>query len=160
MAEEKKFTLEEAHKAFAPGIYNRVWDLLEKEDRSSEDNETMINAAHASLYHWRSIGQPINLQRGQWMVANVYITLGMKESALHHSKICLDLTEEHKFDDFDLSFAYDGFARAQALNGNLEECAKYYELAKSAIELIKKEGDKNYSREVLKKGPWFGFSAD
>ncbi len=156
MAEPKKFTIDEAHKAFAPGIFNRVWDLLEKADRSPEDNEIMINAAHASLYHWRSVGEPINLQRGQWMIANVYITLGMKESALHHAQICLDLTNEHAFDDFDLSFAYEGFARAQALNGNSKDCAKYFDLAKASVDQIKKKGDRDYFLDVLEKGPWFG----
>jgi hypothetical protein len=160
MANDKKFTLEEAHKAFAPGIFNRVWDLLEKEDRSSEDDELMINAAHASLYHWHSVGEPLNFQRGQWMIANVYTTLGMKESALHHAQICLDLTNEHAFDDFDLSFAYEGFARAQALNGNLKECAKYVDLARTSLDQIKKTGDRDYFREVLEKGPWFGFTGE
>ncbi|MEA3288459.1 MAG: hypothetical protein U9Q77_13955 [Candidatus Marinimicrobia bacterium] len=160
MTDEKKFTIEEAHKAFAPGIFNRVWDLLEKEDRSTEDNEIMINAAHASLYHWRSVGEMINLQRGQWMIAKVYTTLGMKESALHHAQICLDLTNQHKVNDFDLSFAYEGFARAQALHGNLDDCAKYVDLARESVEQIKKKGDKDYFLEVLGKEPWFGFSED
>lgn len=158
MAKAKNFTLKEAHQAFASGIFNRVWDLLEKTDRSSEENEIMINAAHASLYHWRSIGEVINLQRGEWMVAHVYTVLAMKESAYHHAQICLDLTLEHAIADFDLGFAYEGYARALALNGETKTAQEYFDLAKTAAEQIKKQADREYFLEVLGKGPWFGFA--
>lgn len=155
MSEVKKLTIPEAQKAFAVGIFNKVWELLETENRTAEDDELMINAAHASLYHWRRIGKPLNFQRGEWMVSHVYIILGMKEPAMHHAQICLDLTEEHGFDDFDLGFCYEGYARAAALNGDETTFKKYYKLASEANEKIKKKGDRDYSKQVLEAGPWF-----
>ncbi len=156
MAEEKRYNLKEAHQAFAPGLFNKTWDLLDKKDRTPEDNELMINSAHASLYHWSQIGQPLNFQRGYWMVSHVYIMLSMKESALHHAKICLELTEKHNIADFDQAFAYEGQARALALNDDRTESDKYYNLAKEAGEKIKKKEDRDYFLQTLDEGPWFG----
>ncbi|MBN2543428.1 hypothetical protein JXI42_11240 [bacterium] len=156
MAEEKKYTVDEAHKAFAAGLFNNTWNLLDKADRADEDNEMMLNSAHASLYHWMRIGEPINFQRGEWMVAHVYTILERGEPALHHAKRCLDLTEKHNIGDFDLAFAYEGYSRALALNGEKEKSEKYYQLAKEAAEKIEKKGDKDYFLKVLDEGPWFG----
>ena len=46
------------HKKFAVELFNRTWDLLDKEDRTQEEADTMIHAAHASRYHWGEIGTP------------------------------------------------------------------------------------------------------
>jgi len=155
VTEEKKLSIPEAQRTFAAGIFNKAWELLETEKRTADEDELMINAAHASLYHWRKIGEPLNFQRGEWMVAHVYTILAMKESARHHSQLCLDLTEEYGFVDFDLGFAYEGYARAAALNGDKSICKKYYKLAVEAGEKIRKKGDRDYFKEVLEEGPWF-----
>lgn len=155
MAEEKKFTVVEAHQAFANGLFNKTWELLEKTERTSEDDEMMINTSHASLYHWKKIGKPINFQRGEWMVAHVYTILSKKESALYHAKICLDLTKKNDILDFDLAFGYECYSRALALNENKEESKKYFELAKKAGKKIVKKEDRDYFLQVLEDGPWF-----
>ena len=45
---------------------NQTWGLLDKEDRSEQDNIRMINFAKASLYHWRQSDKYgiVNEQRG------------------------------------------------------------------------------------------------
>ncbi|MBC8384961.1 MAG: hypothetical protein H8E57_05540 [Candidatus Cloacimonetes bacterium] len=156
MAEEKKFTSKEAHQAFASGLFNYTWDLLEKKDRTPEDDEMMVNAAHSSLYHWSRIGQPLNLQRGEWMIAHVYTILSRSEPALYHAKICFDLTEKHNIGDFDKAFALEGYARALALSDRNEESIKFFQMAEEAAEKIARKEDKDYFLKVLKEGPWFG----
>jgi hypothetical protein len=41
-------------------LFNRVWVLLEKPDRSAADDDEMVHAAHASRYHWGQAGQPVH----------------------------------------------------------------------------------------------------
>ncbi|MBC8383246.1 MAG: hypothetical protein H8E22_05535, partial [Candidatus Cloacimonetes bacterium] len=144
----KEFTLEQAHQIFAVDFFNRTWDFLDKQERIYEENEVMLNLAHASLMHWSIIGQPINMQRGEWMVAHVYTILGRKEPALHHAQNCLNITEKFGFEDFDLCFAYEEYARALALN-NDDDWKEYYDLAKGAGELIEEKGDREYFLQVL-----------
>ena len=55
----------------------QTWNLLGKEDRNEQDDVRMVNFARASLYHWRKSYkyEPVNEQRGQWMLSHVYAIL-------------------------------------------------------------------------------------
>ncbi|HEX38333.1 MAG TPA: hypothetical protein ENG70_05735 [Candidatus Cloacimonetes bacterium] len=153
--EEKTYTIEQAHQIFAVDFFNKTWDFIEKEDRTPEEDETMLNLAHASLMHWAMVGQPINVQRGEWMVANVYTILGRPVAALHHAQNCLDLTNKFDFKDFDLAFAYEIYARALAMQGD-KRWKEYYQKAKDAAAQIEKKEDREYFLQVLESEPWFG----
>ena len=156
MEQDEKLTKEECHKKFAVELFNQVWSLLEKKDRTKGDDDKMINAAYASLYHWSVVGKAINFQRGHWMVSRVYSVLARPEPALYHAKECMQLTEQHDFVDFDLAFAYEAMARAYAANRNRAECQKYVKLAVEAGEKIKGEEDRKYFFSDFEKGPWYG----
>ena len=41
-----------AHRYFSADCFNATWDLMEKSDRTSDDDEMMRAMAHASLFHW------------------------------------------------------------------------------------------------------------
>jgi hypothetical protein len=66
---DKTYTLAEAHRHFAIDCHGTVWNLWEKTDRSSGDDEAMTVAAHASLWHWMQVGGAVHRQRGEWKVA-------------------------------------------------------------------------------------------
>ncbi len=55
-----------------------MWDLLEKPGRSPADNDEMLQAALASLWHWsqRDDCQPRNLAVGYWQASRVQSVLG------------------------------------------------------------------------------------
>ncbi|GIO93881.1 hypothetical protein [Paenibacillus lactis] len=55
----EKLTVLEWHKQQAVTNFNAVWDLIEKADRSWEDDLQMIHMAHASRFHWGEIGTPL-----------------------------------------------------------------------------------------------------
>ena len=84
---------QEQHKAFAVECFNLVWGLLDKADRTAEDDERMVHAAHASRFHWGEIGTPLEFARGEWQISRVYAVLGRSEAALHHAQRSLDLCE-------------------------------------------------------------------
>lgn len=155
MDEEKKYTARECHKKFAIELNNLVWGLLEKKGRTSEEKEKMIHAAHASCYHWGEIGEPINLQRGEWMISHVYAILNRPEPALYHAKECMELTEKYKFEDFDLAYAYEAMARAYAVGHAKTEFEKFSKLAKEAGENIKGEEDRKIFMGDFESGPWY-----
>jgi hypothetical protein len=148
------------HEKFAKQCFNKTWELLDKKDRSPEEDNEMIHTVHASRYHWgvlvaKQMGTALNLQRGEWQVARVYTLLEREEPALHHANICLKLTLENDIGDFDLGFAYEAMARASALSGNKADKNNYLKMAKEAGEKIKDEGDRDYFFEELSSGKWF-----
>lgn len=150
MTEEKKYTEKEAHKKFAVDCFNLVWTLMEKKDRTKEDDDKMIHAAHASRFHWGEIGTPVEFERGEWQISRMYTVLGRAHEALYHATRCLEICKANNIGDWDIAFAYESMARAYATAGQKDECRKYLELAKRAGEQIKEKGDRDYLLGELK----------
>ena len=102
----------------------------------------MIHAAHASCYHWMTIGEPVNRGRGEWQCSRVYAVLGRPEPALFHAQKVLDICQREGIADFDLAFAYEAMARACALAGDLSEARRWAELARSACAQVAADDDR------------------
>ena len=121
------------HKALAISLNQRVWSLLERKDRSPEDDDEMIHAAHASLWHWLQAGGPVQKQRGEWLVGRVYVVLEQAEASLRHARKVFELTEQHSAElrDFDHAYAFELMARALELNGDGGKAVDMWEKAKS-----------------------------
>ncbi len=132
------------HRKLAVQLFNRVWELMEKPERTAAENDEMLHAAHASRYHWGQIGEPLHFSRGEWQISRVYCILKRIEPALFHARKTLAICEENNIGDFDLAYAYEAMARAYALDGNYSESQHYLNLAKTASEQIKDEDDKKH----------------
>lgn len=150
MTEEKKYTEKEAHRKFAVDLFNLVWSLMDKKDRTKEEDDKMVHAAHASRFHWGEIGTPLEFERGEWQISRVYSVLKRSEPALLHAKRCLETCQSNNIGDFDIAFAYEAMARAYAIAGQKSECQKYLQLAREAGEKIKAKEDKDYFFSELK----------
>jgi len=136
MTEETKLTELECHKKFAVDCFNHVWSLLEKENRTGDEDADMVHAAHASRFHWARVGEQVNLARGDWQLSRVYAVLNMPRQARHYAQSCLDICEANGIGDFDLAYAYEALARACAIAGSGKECEEYLMLAeKVAVEI-------------------------
>jgi len=153
---DKEMTMEKFHREQAESLFNQSWDLLPKENRNRQDEDVLINTVHASLYHWRQIGQPINILRGEWMICHVYTLLQHKEAAMYHAENVLRLMNEIKPTDWDLAYCYEAMARVQALYGNREQFTKYYALAVDAGKKIAQEEDRQQFEADLNDANWFG----
>ncbi|MGD0708126.1 MAG: hypothetical protein ABSA51_06700 [Anaerolineaceae bacterium] len=162
MAEEKTYTLTEAHLHFAKSLNGRVWDLLEKPERTPREDEIMLLTAYASCYHWIQVGTAVNQQRGEWLIARVYTVLGRKEMALQRARRCFELTEQFdkEMEDFDRAYAYESLARAHALAGETGFAKHYYELAQKAGEAIKNEEDRKIFMNDIVSGNWYDLKVD
>ena len=102
----------------AVDLFNHVWTLIETPDRTQMQDDEMIHAAHASRYHWGEVGKPENLARGEWQCSRVYALLRRAEPARWHARRCLALCEEHGIGDWDVAFAWEAIARAEAVAGD------------------------------------------
>jgi len=149
MAEKGKFS-EDEHRKFAVDLFNLTWSLLDKKDKTKEENDKMIHAAHASRFHWGEIGTPVHFERGEWQISRVYSVLKRSEPALYHAERCLEICKENNIGNFDVAFAYEAVARAYAVAGQKTECRKHMELAEKAGEQIKEKGDRDYFFSELK----------
>jgi tetratricopeptide (TPR) repeat protein len=115
---EPAFDSLEAHQHFSKHCFNRAWDLIDKSQRTPEDNEQLIHLAHASLWHWseRPDCTGKNLSIGYWQLSRIYALAGEGASALKYAQICLEKTPEE--DSFLLGYAHEALARAEKIQGN------------------------------------------
>lgn len=135
----------EDERKLAASLYNDTWTLMEKDDRTREDDEAMLHMTHASAHHWRRVGKPENFARSEWQCSRVYAVLRRPEPCLHHAERCLDICQENGLGDFDLAFAYEALARGHAVAGAADRARAFTEHALAAAADIEEDHD----RELL-----------
>lgn len=158
MDETKTYTINEAHKYFAQSINGRVWQLLQQSHRSPAEDEEMLRAAHACTYHWQFVGTAVHQQRGEWLISHVHVVLGHGNEALRHAQRCFELTESNRnlMKDFDIAYAFEGIARAQAMLGDHRIAKEFLLLAEQAGNAIANDEDKSIFMGDFEGGNWYG----
>ena len=131
----------------AADLFNHTWTLLETTDRTREQDDEMLHAAHASRFHWGEVADapPASLARGEWQCSRVYAVLGRAEPALWHARRCLAINEANGAGDWDIAAAYEAMARACLTAGDLAESAAWKARATAALADIADADD----REVI-----------
>jgi DNA-binding transcriptional MerR regulator len=132
----------ETQRKLAAELFNYTWTLIEKQDRTPEETERMLNASHASRFFWGLVGNTVNHARGEWQLARVYSIADLPTDAIRHAESCLALTEEHGIGDFDLACAYEALARAHAVAGERDRSASYEALGREAAARIEDADDR------------------
>lgn len=153
MTTQDTATEREWHKKFATNLFNLVWELLDKEERTTEENDKMLHAAHASRFHWGEIGTPLEFERGEWQISRVYAVLNHPQSAIYHAQRCLAICTDNGIGDFDIAFAYEALARAHAVAGEIEKSQEYIRLAEQAGEHIEDKDNREYFFSELRTVP-------
>jgi DNA-binding transcriptional MerR regulator len=108
------------HRRLAAALFNGTWELMEKEGRTSADDDRMLHMAHASRHHWGEVGTAANIVRGEWQCSRVYSVLRRAEPCRHHARRALELCTEHGLTDWDLAFCHEALARGHAVAGDTE----------------------------------------
>jgi len=136
MANEPSFDVAQAHGYFSANCFNRAWELIDKPDRTAEEDEQMIRLAQASLWHWteRSDCSDKNLSIGNWQVSRVYALLSQADNARKYAQLCLEKTPAD--DPFCLGYAYEALARAESIAENAERAKAHLAQAWQQAEAV------------------------
>jgi tetratricopeptide (TPR) repeat protein len=125
---DKKF-----HRQIAALCFNRTWDYLKQENRNPDDDQMMLNLAHASRYHWSVIGKPSNFAIGDWQISRVYSALNQHEMAIHFAKTSLETCRKNDLSGWLLASAYEGMARAYVANKDYRFAREYLDKARQQL---------------------------
>ncbi|MBD3675638.1 MAG: hypothetical protein HUJ26_19170 [Planctomycetaceae bacterium] len=149
-----------AHKYFAPRLNGECWNLLDKEERTEEEDRRMLMAAFASCYHWLHVRNNLNQQRGEWLIARAFAALGDGENCLKHALRCMEWTEkaDDSYKDFDFAYAHEMLARGYALTGQTEKAAELRAKAKELGDQLADDEDRKYFLSDLAWGEWPGLA--
>lgn len=138
----------EEHRRLGVELYNGTWELIERQDRTPQEDDEMLDRAHASAYHWlHAVGTTAaNRARSQWLCSRVHAVAGQSEGALHHGRRCLALVEENggEMEDWDLAAAHEALARAHLAAGDKGEARRHFELARAETAAIANEHDREH----------------
>jgi hypothetical protein len=67
---------------------NRAWRLSESLSRSPEEDEEMLQGAHASMYFWKIVGAAGNRAHAAQLLAHVYALLKLPNPATYYFAQC------------------------------------------------------------------------
>jgi len=150
MAETPKFDLAAAHRYFAAECFNRAWDLIDKPDRTPDEEEAMIRLNQASLYHWsqREDCTDRNLSIGYWQASRIYTLLGQADNARRYGELCLRYSQDEGA--FYLGYACEALTRAASLEGEPEKAAKYLQQAHQHLAQVTDPEDRELLANDLK----------
>jgi DNA-binding transcriptional MerR regulator len=132
----------EEERQVAVDLFNHVWELLETPERTTEQDDRMIHAAHASRFHWDNVGEAVNQCAGEWQCSRVYAVLSRAEPSVHHAARALAICDAAGIEGFFRAASYEALARAHAVAGDRDEAERNRELAWKAAESIDEDEDR------------------
>jgi hypothetical protein len=144
MSKKPEFDVAAAHKYFAADCFNSTWDLLDKQDRTPEDDEQMIRLTMASAYHWtqREDCTSTSMSGAYWQISRVYAVLGQADNARRYGQLCLEVSQD--VEPFYLGYAYEALARAESVAGNSEKRDAYLAKARETAAKVEDEDTRGW----------------
>lgn len=140
----------ELHKHFSTHCFNEAWKLIDKKDRSAEENEEMVYYAMASLFHWSKREDCTDRHKsiGCWQVSHCYALTGDLIQAERFGKLCLQFSVNEE--PFYIGYAHEALARVFWLSGKIEEKEKHLTSANQLSEKINNKEEKDLLLADLK----------
>lgn len=134
VADDPKHSEEWWHRHFAVTRFNGTWELIERTDRTPDDDLEMLLSAMTSRWHWEHVGGDEQRRTGDWQVAHVAALAGLGDLAWRFARRALASTERQQLDGWALASAHEGMARACAALGDAEGRARHMAAAQEALD--------------------------
>ena len=130
------------HRRFAAQCNNRAWELSVQKTRSAAQDREMLDAAHASAWHWALCGDELNRMRATTLLAEVHALLGMGPSALAFAESMRDYYRGHPPPDWELAITHAIHAHAAHAAGRSDEHRESWARAEAALAAIASDEDR------------------
>ncbi len=112
---------------FASAANNRAWTLSEQLERTPDEDQEMLHAAHAAAHLWQQIGLPQNNALADMLLGQVHALLGNSAYAMLYA------TRSHQFFNSRSSEAWE-LALAHAILANAAFCSADAALHRSSYQ--------------------------
>jgi len=144
MSTPPDFDLASAHRYFSAHCFNRAWDLIDKPDRTPEEDEEMLRLSLAAHWHWtqRDDFTPESASVGYWQTSRIYALLGQVENARRYGLLSLAASQAGGVSSFYQGYAYEALARAEALAGDQPKMDAYLSEARRLAAAVTKAEDR------------------
>lgn len=132
---------------------NRGWNLAERLTRTKEEDQEMLDAAHAAAHLWRTIGNDKNFALRHLLLGQVHALLGNTSFAMSYA------TQAYAFLTTDGSQAW-AVALTHAVLANAAHCAgkaalhvSHYQTAEMLIAALPAQEDRDILLATLRVVP-------
>ena len=132
---------------------NRAWRLSESLTRSPEEDEEMLQAAHASMYLWKTVGTAANRAHAAQLLAHVYALLKLPNPARHYFAQCESFFLEQNCEPWERACAFAVKASVAASGGDTATHAKSYREAERLIAALPDAEDREILHATLRVVP-------
>lgn len=132
---------------------NRAWRLSESVNRSPEESEEMLQAAHASMYFWKLVGNASNRAHAALLLAHVYAQLRLPNPARHYLAQCELFFLEQDREPWERACALAVKAGVAAAAGQLDVHANSYGEAERLIAALPDPEDREILNATLRVVP-------
>jgi hypothetical protein len=129
---------------------NRAWELAELAERTPEDNEEMLQAAHAAMYCWKIVGTANNRAHAAQLVAHVYALLASPGPAKHYLAQSQPYFLGQACDAWEEAFAHAVAANVAAASGDREAHTRHYLAAESLVASLPDEVDRGIVEATMR----------
>ncbi|MEI6735222.1 MAG: hypothetical protein WCK94_14680 [Comamonadaceae bacterium] len=144
--------LQDWHKRFAALANNRAWELSIVK-RTAEQDQEMLDAAHASAWHWSAVGTELNRMRSTMLLAEVHALLGFGTSALRYAEEMRTYFVDRETADWELAFTHVIHAHAASAAGAVDTHRVAYGKALVAIKAIADDEDRAIVNKTFHQVP-------
>jgi hypothetical protein len=120
-------------KRLAAQANNRAWTLAESGTRTPEQDEEMLQAAHAAMHFWKIVGTPSHRAHAAQLLAHVYALLGLPRPARHYLQQSQPFFLEQDSAPWEQAFAHAVASNVAAATGDAAAQARHYAQAQQLI---------------------------
>jgi hypothetical protein len=132
---------------------NRAWTLAEALRRSPDEDEEMLQAAHAAMYFWKIVGKAGNHAHAALLLAHVYALLKLPSPAAHYLGKSLPYFMQDDCAPSELAFAHAVAANVALAEGNADAYREHYSKARTAAEQLVSPGEREVFDATLRVIP-------
>ena len=123
----------DAQRDLAGSLFNQVWELLGRPERTDDLVDELIGCAHTSRHLWAGVGTPRHQAVGEWLLSRVYAELSHPESAVFHAERAVHWAEQAHEEPWVLASACEGMARAHLSAGRTREARVWAERSRALL---------------------------
>jgi hypothetical protein len=132
---------------------NRGWTLTEQLTRTPEEDQEMLNAAHASVHLWRTIGKEKNFALGHLLLGQVHALLGNPTYAMNYANLAYDYFIAKESDPWEVAIVHAVLANAAHCAGLTVLHESHYKTAEQLIAALSDQEDRDILLATLRVVP-------
>ncbi|HVQ87699.1 MAG TPA: hypothetical protein VMT88_05905 [Actinomycetes bacterium] len=143
----------DSQRALAVQMFNGAWDLIDKADRTPDEERQMLTQAAGSRALWEGIGGAEQAVTGDWQVAHVAALLGHASLALDFATAAYERASTSDVPTWLVASTCEGLARAHAAADHDEEKDAWIARAHALLAEVDDAEDRELIESQIKSIP-------